>query len=91
MDTPSKNSPIRTYVDSHCGMRLSNDADRSDPKDSCSLGVVDLDLSISPDAFGLRVFDIYKSLPRMLPGSSPHELRLMIPDLGIAPEGSMMS
>ena len=27
------------------------------PKDLCSLGVVDLDLSLSPDAFGLRAFD----------------------------------
>ena len=86
MDTPSYSSPIQTYVDSHCVMRLSNDTDRSDPKDLCSLGVVDLDLSISPDAFGLRAFDISKPLMCMLPGSSPHELHLMIPDLGIAPE-----
>ena len=33
------------------------------------------------------VFDISKPLTRMLPGLSPHDLRLMIPDLGIAPEG----
>ena len=46
-----------------------------------------MDLSISPDAFGLRAFDISKPVPRMLPGLSPHKLRLMIPDLGIASEG----
>ena len=50
-----------------------------------SLGVVDLDLPISPDAFGLRAFDVSKPLTRMLPGSSRNELRLLIPDLGIAP------
>ena len=33
MDTPSYGSPIRTYVDSHYGIRVSNDADRSDRKD----------------------------------------------------------
>ena len=84
MDNPSYGSPIRTYVDSHYRMRVSNDADRSDPKDLFSLGVLDLDLSISPDTFGLR--DVSKPLTCMLPGSFPNELRLMIPDLGIAPE-----
>ena len=58
MDIPSYNSPIRTYVDSHCGMCLSNDADRSDPKDLLSLGVVDLDLAISwmCSVFGLLTY-----------------------------------
>ena len=50
-------------------------------------GVVDLDLSITPDAFGLRAFDVAKPLTRMLPGQFANELRLMIPDLGIAPQG----
>ena len=45
-----------------------------------SLGVIDLDLSISPDVFGLRAFDATKPVTRMLPGSSPCELRLMLPD-----------
>ena len=67
MDTPLYGSPIRTCVDSHYSMRVSNDADRSDPKDLFSLGVVDLDLSISPDAFDLRAFDVSKPLTRMLP------------------------
>ena len=52
-----------------------------------SLGVVDLDLSLSPDAFGLRAFDASKPLTRMLPGSFPCELWLMLPDSDIAPEG----
>ena len=64
-----------------------NDIDRSDPHGLSSLGVVDLDLSITPDVFGLRAFDVAKPLARMLPGPFPNELRLMIPDLGIAPEG----
>ena len=32
------------------------------------LGVMDLDLSISPDVFGLGAFDKEKSVTRMLPG-----------------------
>ena len=46
-----------------------------------------MDLSITPDVFGLRAFDVAKPLTRMLPGQFPNELRLMIPDLGIASEG----
>ena len=42
--------------------------------------MTDLDLSISPDVFGLRAFDKTKDVTRMLPGSSPCELRLMVPD-----------
>ena len=53
----------------------------------CFLGVVDLDLSLSPDAFGLRAFDTSKPLTRMLPGSSPCELRLMLPDSDSGPDG----
>ena len=53
MDTPSYGSPVRTYVNNQYSMRVSHDVDCSDPKDFSSLGVVDLDLSITPDAFGL--------------------------------------
>ena len=53
----------------------------------CSLGVMDLDLSLSPDAFGLRAFDHGKSLTRMLPGSTPCELRLMLPDSMLGSNG----
>ena len=58
-------------------MLRTHDAKGSIPKDMCSLGVVDLDLSISPDAFGLRAFDHEKLLTRMLPGSTLCELRVM--------------
>ena len=85
MDAPSYGSPVQTYVNNQYSMRVSHDVDRSDPKGLSSLGVVDLDLSIMPDVFGLRVFDMAKPLMRMLPGQFANELRLMIPDLGIAP------
>ena len=87
MDTSVNNSPIRTYMDNYHSMPVSNDADRSDPKDLCSLGAVDLDLSLSQDVFGLPAFDISKPLTHMLPGSFPCELRLMLPDSKIAPDG----
>ena len=66
-------------MDNYHSMRVSHDSDKSDPKDLCSLGVVDL--TLSPDAFGLQAFDPSKPLTRMLPGSSPCELRLMLPDI----------
>ena len=50
-------------------MLSSHDAKGSIPMDMSSFGVVDLDLSISPDAFGLWTFDHEKPLTRMLPGS----------------------
>ena len=90
MDNPLYGSPVRTYVDNLYSMHMSNDGDNSDPNDLFSLGVVDLDLSISLDAFGLRAFDVSKPLTRMLPGPFPNELRLLIPDLGIAPAGYPM-
>ena len=52
-----------------------------------SLGVTDPDLSISPDVFGLRAFDKAKPVTRMLPGSSPCELRLMVPDDKLGKDG----
>ena len=55
--------------------------------DMCSPGVVDLDLSISLDAFGLRAFDHEKPLTRMLPGSMPCKLRLMLPDSTMGSDG----
>ena len=61
-------------------MRLSHDDDGSDTKNLCSLGVVDLDVSPSPDPFGLQPFDSTKPLTRMLPGSFPCKLRLMLPE-----------
>ena len=46
-----------------------------------SLGVMDLDLSISPDVYGLWAF------AQMLPGSTPCELRLMLPDAKLGIDG----
>ena len=87
MDAPSYGSPVRTYVTNQYSMRVSNDVDHSDQQSLSSLGVVDLDLSIMPDVFGLGAFDIAKPFMRMMPGQFPNEIRVMIPDLGNAPEG----
>ena len=80
MDTPGFASPMHTYRKNLCKMRESNDQDGSETTKLCSLGVVDLDLSVSPDVFGLRAFDESLPITRMLPGSSPCELRLLLPD-----------
>ena len=87
MDTLADSSP--TYMDNYHSMHVSHDADTSDPKDLCSLGVVDLDLSLSPDVFSLWAFDISKPLTRMLPGSFPCELRLCC-RTHILPQGVFM-
>ena len=52
-----------------------------------SLGVMDLDSSISPDVFGLRAFDIDSPIARMLPGSTPCELRPMLLDAKLGIDG----
>ena len=54
MSTLGHSSPIWTYRANAHKMQIFHDDDRSNPKDMCSLGVVDLDLSLSPDAFGLQ-------------------------------------
>ena len=66
-------------------MRKSHDADSSEPQGLSSLGVLDLDLSITPDVFGIRAFDGAKPLTCMLMGQSPNELRLLVPEMDIAP------
>ena len=68
-------------------MLRSHDAKGSLQMDMLSLCVMDLDLSISPDAFGLRAFDHKKLLTRMLPGYTPCELRLMLPDSTMGSDG----
>ena len=68
-------------------MMRSHDAKGSLPMDMLSLVVIDLDLSISTDAFGLRAFDHEKPLTRMLPGSTPCELQLMLPDSTMGSDG----
>ena len=49
--------------------------------------VLDLDLSLCPDVFGLKAFDEKIPITRMLPGSSPCELRLLLPDTKIGKDG----
>ena len=68
-------------------MRKSNDPSESEPTYLGSLGVLDLDLTVCPDAFGLRAFDEKMPITRMLLGSSPCDLRLLIPDAGIGQDG----
>ena len=68
-------------------MPSSHDANGSIPMDMSSLGVMDLDLSLLPDAFGLQAFDHGKPLTRMMPGSNPCELRLMLPDSMLGTNG----
>ena len=80
-----QSSAIAAYLGQANSVRRSHDENGSIQMNMYSLGVMDLDLSISPDVFGLRAFDAEQSVKRMLPGSSPCELRLMLPDdrLGI--------
>ena len=49
--------------------------------------MVDLHLTVCPDVFGLRAFDEKMPVTRMLPGSSPCDLRLLIPDTKIGQDG----
>ena len=85
MTGPEQSSAIAAYQSQANSMRRSHDENGSIQMNMDSFGVIDLDLSISPDVFGLRAFDATKPVTRMLPGSSPCELRLMLPDdkLGI--------
>ena len=87
MDAPGFASPIRTYRQNLSKMRESNDPSDSEVTNLCSLGVVDLDVSLCPDVFGLKAFDEKMPITRMLPGSSPCELRLLLPDNNIGKDG----
>ena len=87
MSTLGHSSPIWDHRAQAHEMWSSHDAKGSIQMDMCSLSVVDLDLSISPDAFGLQAFDHRKPLTRMLPGSTPCELRLMLPDSTMGSDG----
>ena len=87
MDAPGFASPIYTNRQNLSKMRESNDPNGSETTNLCSLGVVDLDLSVCPDVFGLKAFDEKMPVTRMLPGSSPCELRLLIPDTNIGQDG----
>ena len=85
--SPGFASPICTYRQNLSKMRESNDPHGSEVTNLCSLGVVDLDLSLCPDVFGLNAFDENMPITRMLPGSSPCELRLLLPDTNIGKDG----
>ena len=87
MDTPGFASPIRAYTENLQQMRKSNDISDTEPTYLDSLGVMDLDTSLNPDAFGLRAFDRKVQITRMLPGSGPCDLRLLIPDAGLGKAG----
>ena len=87
MDTPGFASPIGVYSESLQQMRKSNDISDTEPTYLDSLGVMDLDTSLNPDAFGLRAFDRKRPITRMLPGSGPCDLRLLIPDAGLGKAG----
>ena len=82
-----QSSAIATYRSKPSRMRRSHDENGSIQMNMYSLEVTDLDLSISPDVFGLRAFDKAKPVTRMLPGSSPCELRLMVPDDKLGKDG----
>ena len=82
-----QSSAIVTYRSKANRMSRSHDENGSIRMNMYSLGVTDLDLSISPDVFGLRAFDKTKAVTRMLPGSSPYELSLMIPDDKLGNDG----
>ena len=87
MDTPGFASPIWAFRDNLCRMRQSNDVSDTEQTFLDSLGVLDLDLSFVPDAFGLRAFDEEMPKTRMLPGSVPCDLRLLLPDVGLGQMG----
>ena len=87
MDAPGFASPIRACRQNLSRVRESNDPSGSETTKLCSLGVVDLDLTACPDVFGLRAFDEGMPVTRMLPGSSPCKLRLLVPDAEIGQDG----
>ena len=82
-----QSSAIVAYQSQANIMRRSHDENGSIQMNMYSRGIMDLDLSISPDVFGLRAFDATKPITRMLPGSSPCELRLMLPDDKLGMDG----
>ena len=87
MDTPGFASPIRAFQNSLYHMRKSNDVNDKERTFLDSLGVLDLDLSYGPDSFGHKAFDEGKPITRMLPGSGPCDLRLLLPDVGLGDTG----
>ena len=87
MTSLGQGSAIGTYRQQAKQMWSSHDASGSLQMNMNSLGVMDLNLSISPDVFRLRAFDTDCPIARMLPGSTPCELRLMLPDAKLGIDG----
>ena len=87
METPGFSFPLNTYRKNLNKMRDSHDHGGKEPINLCSLGVIDLDQSVCPDIFGLKAFSKGLPITRMLPGSSPCELQLLLPDSTLGKEG----
>ena len=68
MDISYGDGPLGVYEDDYRRMQPSNDLNQDKLVDLWTLGVVDLDTSISPDVFGLRAPDSQEPVVRMLPG-----------------------
>ena len=68
MDISYGDGPLGVYEDDYRRMQPSNDLNQDKLVDLSTLGVVDLDTSISPDVFGLRAPDPQEPVVRMLPG-----------------------
>ena len=68
-------------------MRHSNDLNQDKTVDLTSLGVVDLDISMMPDVFGLRVFVSREPVVRVLPGDFRNLVCVLVPDATAAPIG----
>ena len=83
MTSLGQGSVIGAYREQVQQMRRSHDASGTLQMNMDSLGVMDLDLSISSDVFGPEDSPI----ARMLPGSTPCDLRLMLPDAKLGIDG----
>ena len=76
MTSLGQGSAIGAYREQAQQMRRSHDASGTIQMNMDSLGVMDLDLSILPDVFGLRAFNEDSPITRMLPGSTPADAKL---------------
>ena len=85
MDTSYNDGAVRTHAYNYHSMRSSNDYVINESVDLSSLGVIDLDTSIVPDAFGLRAFDSQKSVIQMLPRDFRNTVRILVPDAEATP------
>ena len=87
MDTPGFSSPLNNYQKNLRMMCDSHDHGGKEKTELDSLGVIDLDQQVLTDIFGLKAFNESLPITQMLPGSSPCELRLLIPDSAAGEQG----